>query len=78
MLVGSLGRVWAKTRMARNVYSSISIVAYFQLMESFDKPYHKNENLHIAERPDWGKIREERHRASALRRESQKLSNDHY
>ena len=36
MLIGSLGKVWSTTRFARNVYSSISIVAYFQLMEQYE------------------------------------------
>ena len=36
MLLGSLGRVWARTRTAKNVYQTISIVAYFKLMSDYE------------------------------------------
>ena len=37
MLLGSLGKVWAVSRRARNVYQTISIVAYFKLMNDIEK-----------------------------------------
>ena len=36
MLIGSLGRVWARKRMMRNIFSSISIVAYFKLLDNYE------------------------------------------
>jgi hypothetical protein len=36
MLLGSLGRVWATSNRAKNVYQSISILAYFKLMNDFE------------------------------------------
>jgi hypothetical protein len=36
ILLGSLGRVWATSRKARNVYQSISILAYFKIMNDME------------------------------------------
>lgn len=36
MLLGSLGRVWARSNRTRNVFQSISILAYFKLMSDFE------------------------------------------
>ena len=47
MLIGSLGKVWSTTKMAKNVYSSISIVAYFKLLNDFE-----NGNSNIVVVPD--------------------------
>jgi len=42
MLVGSLGKVWARTRVGRNVFSSISIVAYFKLLDDYENGVTSN------------------------------------
>lgn len=47
MLIGSLGKVWSHTKVARNIYSSISIVAYFKLLNDFE-----NGNSNIVVVPD--------------------------
>lgn len=36
MLIGSLGKVWSTTRFSRNVFSTISIVAYFKLLDDYE------------------------------------------
>jgi len=36
ILLGSLGKVWATTRRAKNVYQSISILAYFKMMNDLE------------------------------------------
>lgn len=36
MLIGSLGKVWSRSHVARNTFSSISILAYFKMMNDFE------------------------------------------
>jgi len=36
MLLGSLGKVWSKSQTMRNTFSSISIIAYFKLMNDYE------------------------------------------
>jgi hypothetical protein len=42
MLVGSLGKVWAKTRVGKNIFSSISICAYFKLLSDYENGQNSN------------------------------------
>jgi hypothetical protein len=42
MLLGSLGKVWSKTRFGRNVFSSISICAYFKLLSDYENGQNSN------------------------------------
>lgn len=42
MLVGSLGKVWSRTRVGRNIFSSISILAYFKLMDDYENNSNSN------------------------------------
>jgi hypothetical protein len=42
MLLGSLGKVWSRTRMAKNVYSTISICAYFKMLSDIENGTNTN------------------------------------
>jgi len=34
ILVGQLGNIWSKSRVLRKVFQSVSVIGYFELMES--------------------------------------------
>ena len=41
VLLGSLGKIWAKSRLYRNMFSSMSVLAYFMLMSEIDSYYNR-------------------------------------
>ena len=42
MLIGSLGKVWARSRVNRNIFSSISILAYFKMLDMYENGQNQN------------------------------------
>lgn len=42
MLIGSLGKVWSRSHFNRNIFSSISIIAYFKLLDNMDNGVNNN------------------------------------
>lgn len=39
MLGGGLGRIWATSRTTRNIAQSVSLLAYFKLMDNIERGY---------------------------------------
>jgi hypothetical protein len=37
ILAGNLGRIWAKNHFVRRVFQSVSVLAYYQLMENLER-----------------------------------------
>lgn len=64
MLIGSIGKVWAVSRNARNVYSSISILAYYKLLSDMESGYSNNIQI-VRDTPNPTNISEHELKSSA-------------
>lgn len=47
ILIGSLGTIWSKRMVTRNVFKTVSVLAYFELMSSQER----NRNTYVTVRP---------------------------
>lgn len=47
ILIGSLGTIWSKTMRVRNLYKTLSVLAYFGLMSQQER----NRNSYVTIRP---------------------------